>query len=602
MARMPSRVGAALAALVIVGTGFGPAVGVVRAADVATSISLVSATDPAYLGTNVWYVAQVNPAGAIGIVYFESSTNGVDWATTAYHEVLPDGSATGGERVDGSEPLGLRTIRARFEGNPGWAPSTSTNTLSQTVARRASSFTLFSASPSSVDAHLIVPGTPVRLWAQTIGTNEAIVFEEWTPTGWNLLADQMSIQTGGSYYADVGPLGEGGHTLRARFDGNTYFTPSEATITVDIPKGTTGIGYYIPPEVQANHTFEASVVVQSGIAAVPVTGDLTITDTTTGVVLATSSDGGFGGQIGPVALGPHVLVIDYAGDPNWMPATSGPINVNVLPDAVEATGVGVSRTLFYPVKDGYRDSVSAKGNRLEPASVSIRVLNSVGRVVRSAAIPTATGAYGWSWNGKNSAARLQPAGKYRIVQTLRDAGGTLKTVTSRITLSLKRLHYFTKTYTKVGAAFSAKGQAGVGSVRTTGSRFYRGVVLRSGYADTNGGTGWSAVGYAWTLPSAVVYKSITVRAYGLSIKQTAIAKLGVWNWTTCPQTTGTWYVDCFERWREIVYTTAWYSRAVSITTNRRGKTVRSSVWLEAGQLGKADIGKVGLTVKYGVLR
>jgi len=602
MAGARGRARAAFAALLLVGSILGPGVGAVRAVDTPTTVTLLSLTDPAYRGTTVSYAAQVTPAGAQGVVYFDWTTDGTTWTGSASAVVQSDGSASAGEYMATDQPLGLRTVRAHFAGFPGWAESFSSNTIDQTVARQASSIDSFQAWASTPFVTVLVPGTPIRLSVGTTFTGDAIVFEEWNGSSWDPLPGAISTIVPGSYYANVGPLGEGSHQLRARFAGSDMFEPSEATITVPISKGATTVNSTVPAAVQANHAFHVDAVVGSGVGDVPQTGSLTITDTGTSTVLGTGSDGSFVGDVGPLSLGPHTLTIDYAGDSNWQPATSGPISVSVVPDAVEVTGVGVSFATFYPVHDGYRDTVAARGNRLETASVSIKVLNSAGHTVRTATIPAGSGAYSWSWNGKNRSSTLQPAGRYRIVQTLRDTSGTTLSVTSRVTLSLKRLHYLTKTYTKYGSAYSAKGQAGIGSVRTTGSRFPRGVVLRSGFASTSGGNGWAAVGYGWTLPAAVKYTSIAVKAYGLTAKRGGIAVLGAWNWGLCPSAAGTWYVDCFGRWREILYSTAWYSRTVSLISNRHGRTVRSAVYLPAGELGKADIGKMALTVRYAILR
>jgi len=51
------------------------------------------------------------------------------------------------------------------------------------------------------------------------------------------------------------------------------------------------------------------------------------------------------------------------------------VSVTVTPDVgVSASGVGVSASTFYPVKDGYRDAVSIRGTLLEPATVAIKIL------------------------------------------------------------------------------------------------------------------------------------------------------------------------------------------------------------------------------------
>jgi hypothetical protein len=45
-------------------------------------------------------------------------------------------------------------------------------------------------------------------------------------------------------------------------------------------------------------------------------------------------------------------VATYTGDANFDPATSDPNTLTIAADLVDATGVGVTYTTFYPSRDG----------------------------------------------------------------------------------------------------------------------------------------------------------------------------------------------------------------------------------------------------------
>ena len=89
---------------------------------------------------------------------------------------------------------------------------------------------------------------------------------------------------------------------------------------------------------------------------------------------------------------------------------------------------GVNYGTFYPVKDNYRDTLKISGNRQEPIAVTIRIYNANNKRVALVTKSEATGAYSYSWNGRDGK-KLLPAGKYRIVQTLVDEAGTTRAVT-----------------------------------------------------------------------------------------------------------------------------------------------------------------------------
>jgi hypothetical protein len=266
--------------------------------------------------------------------------------------------------------------------------------------------------------------------------------------------------------------------------------------------------------------------------------------------------------IPPLSVGTHGFLVTYDGNADYA-ASSKTLTISVAMDLVEATGVGLDATTFYPVVDGYRDVVRAKGTRQEPLSVSVAIYNGAGTRVRLLAASRATGAYGVAWNGRNTAGTLQPSGRYKVVQTLTDAAGTKKAFTSYVTLSRKKIYTYT-TYLN----------------KTT---------------PTKKSTSWA--GWQFTLPSATLYKSMTFQAYARSVNVPG-AELGGWDFRRCAWT-APWSPDCVGSWGSIGFSTAWYSRGLSTTYGRHGAYVRAFV---ATTYGSGVVYKVRLKVTYGVLK
>lgn len=103
---------------------------------------------------------------------------------------------------------------------------------------------------------------------------------------------------------------------------------------------------------------------------------------------------------------------------------------------------GNSRNLgtFYPaVKPS---SVYAKFSAVEGLRVTAAVKNTEGKTVRSAVALTPDDAAPpgttWEWNGKNNAGKVVPNGKYTIVLTGTDMGGTRTSLTWDVTVATQK--------------------------------------------------------------------------------------------------------------------------------------------------------------------
>jgi hypothetical protein len=320
--------------------------------------------------------------------------------------------------------------------------------------------------------------------------------------------------------------------------------------------------------LQTHHPFTLTATVTgSGLPdpAPDVTGTVTFRDELNGTgtdLPPVAIDGGQAVlEIASLAVGTHTFRATYGGDTSYGGSVSVDVAVVVAADTVEASGVGLSLSKFYPVVDHYKDTVAARGNRLEPISVAIAVKNSSGKTVRKASISLGTGAYSWSWNGKSTAGTLQPAGTYVVVQTLKDAYGS-KVVKTSISLSRKKLYWRTHTATKT-------------------------MSQRSWMAGDRSAAGWS-----FTVPSAVVYGSLTAKTYAKGNAAILVRNGGCGG--------SAWTASCYDVWKTF-NSSSWAWRSVSTS----GKTHVSSthrVRVVVAALGSTYVQKVRIVLKWAVLR
>jgi hypothetical protein len=551
--------------------------GRVFAADVETTTTLVVNQQLVYRGEVASFEVHVEPNPGSGQVRVEVSADGTIWNISDSGSLDSTGTASLGHVTSISDPEGLRYVRARFLGVTGFQASMSAS-AQQTISRRPTTVEGYGL---SAPGHLaIVPATsPVRLSARLVGieADSTVEFAEQTPDGWTILATGFKPYSTQYAQADIPGLALGEHTLRARYPGSDYYLPSEQVIVYTVAKGRTNPVVSGPLEVQANHEFELFVGLGYLDAGVQPSGTFTVKHVETGASVYSGDPGG-SVAVSAKPLGTHHFVGNYSGDDNFAESSGSPWTVTVVPDTVEVTNVGVSYLTFYPIKDGYRDTTVVRGTRLEPLSVAIRVYSSTNTLVRSASIGRAAGVYSYSWNGRTSTGALLASGWYRVVQTLTDAAGTRKAVTTNVYLSWKKLIYKTGYVTKYGSAISSKGTTGSGRVV---------ISTTSGYArlSASGYPNWAGVGYQFTLPSATVYKSLWFQIYVKGGLTAPANEFGMQNFKECPLTVGDWNAACFDRWEGAVGAPsgapAWASTAGSVTFNRSGRTVRGLVSVNA---------------------
>jgi hypothetical protein len=345
-----------------------------------------------------------------------------------------------------------------------------------------------------------------------------------------------------------------------------------ALATIDIAVTTS------PNPVQTHHPVLLSANLTGGGTGEPLSGQFEWRNGDTGALIATRDQNDISLTYPTLPVGTYHYTLTYTGDSTRAASTSPVYVLTVIPDAVDASNVGTQFPRFYPVTDGYRDTVAIKGTRLESLAVAIHLFDSNGVQVRSFSVPMGTGTYSQAWNGRNSAGTLLPAGMYMVVQTLTDSYGVKKNVITNLALSHAKLVQYTKDVTLDGSAISASGHGAGGSVT---------VSTAGGYVKLSAGSSWAIAGWEFYVPAATVYKSVSVLVYAKAGRSVPPTYLGMQDFVACPRVSGgDWSESCFANWTGVGNTTnstAWYATpATSSSAYRSGRYVRGMVTVRYG--------------------
>lgn len=389
-------------------------------------------------------------------------------------------------------------------------------------------------------------------------------------------------------------LSPGTHELVAVYVGNEEYGPSEsapASVVVGIATKTTLTWV---PDSATNST---TVTIRATVAAD--TGDVTggtlsITDAFDGATLAAGTLGGGTSSVaftGKLAVGTHAITATYSGAGDLGPSDATLAHVVLKDSTVAVSGLGVQYSVFYPVTDGYRDTVAIRGKLAEPATVVITIKNSSGKVVRSANLGLRqTGSYAYTWNGRYSTGTLLPAGTYTVYQKITDTVGNSTQPRWSVVLSLKKLVWYSHTITKPGYQYYGYWKGGTAWLSTSRSSYSGGVRLSSGNAAV-------AVRYPFALRTATVYKTLYLKVLGRSPNGT-YAWEGLWNRTWGGSTN----LGSYEA-RKIGPSYKWYTYGFDPTTHRSGRTVYGVVAaVNDGAVRTFDIAKVQLSYRYALLK
>ena len=553
----------------------------------------------AYNDEGLLYGAAVHPGPGVAsdITWWRSRDGGPEEAFATTPVVIQNGDTFSFfSQPAGTLAPGSYLIHATWPGTPNWGPSTSP-TVPLEITRRPVIMTLDAAPTSDV------PGGSSTLTARvrvedpptSYAVPGSVEFHETTGGEDVLLGSSPLSFVGGPLEWTQATFGlsdltDGSHTYEARFAGATLLAPGSASTSVVIgPQWSTVVTEVAPDPVLTTAQATATVRIFTGRDSPAATGTLVLKQSPSGTVIGTTTVNGPGPYafVLPVfPAGVQHLVAEYSGDVDFVPSSSPIVDLTIVPDLVDASGVGVAYTSFYPVKDGYRDTLLIIGRRNEPASVVIRVYNAGNKLMKSFSVPSAAGAYSVTWTGRSSAGAMLPTGTYKVTQTLTDTAGMHLVVTSKVALSGKKIVYYTRTITKLASSVSSVGHAGTG----------RGIAYADHSIKVDARSGWAAAGWQFALPSATVYSKISFGLYGFT--GVPPGSIGVEDFRACGYSSS-WDISCFARWKSVGFTKAWSTISMSPTYNRHGRAVRAVL---SQYIGSSKVYKVRLVVRYGILK
>ena len=359
----------------------------------------------------------------------------------------------------------------------------------------------------------------------------------------------------------------GTHTIKAEYDGDATYAPSEAQRTIEVgPRPVTVTLDLSGPNDASGATARRGDVVTAtvDVADHGTTGALAVSGGTVDIKV--------GGVVkGTITLPATTIDLDTAA---WAPGTNSVVAAfnpgaatdhaagasAVFPIFIKLGSASVQYSTFYPYKDGYRDTVALRGVRFQSATVAVKIVSSTGKTVRTLSVPLGSGAWSVAWNGRNTAGTVVAAGKYKVLSTI--AVGTAKqTLTTYTTVSAKRLYTYTKALKKDYAHRSAQGTY--------------------------------SVAWQFTLPSATVYKKLVFAVYA---KSAVTGYFGPHDFTWCAKSD--WDVNCMNPYGKIGTGFAWRSVTGKVTANRSGTYVR----LYAMATTRTNLKYGRVTVTYGVLK
>jgi hypothetical protein len=422
-----------------------------------------------------------------------------------------------------------------------------------------------------LSVHASVPAPPPT-FAELVGGQEIVIGEAtWQDAGTvNGVPQRIANWL-------IEEPAEGTHAYLAIFPATETFDGLRLTLDVAVERVTMTIAVAsdVNP-VQTNHEVVLYPVMEGGGTGSALTGEFEWRNPDSGTLLATRPADDYFLRFSSLPPGAHHFTVHYTGDPHRAAVTSPSFTLTVTDDTVEVSGVGLQFTRFYPVSDGYRDTVAIRGTRLESASVAIKVTGPTGGTVRTASLPAGSGAYSYAWNGRTTAGALLPAGRYTVRQTLSDGQGATNVVTSSVVLEHAKLVTKTAYVSRKGSAISVQGRSGDGTVTVSTS---------GGYTKLTASSGWSSVGWEFLIPGAVIYNSVSVEINARAGFSVPPSQLGIQNFNACPRGPE-WDTSCFERWTNVGVaggSQRWYATSGSSSgVYRAGQYVRGLIVVDFG--------------------
>ncbi|HET9520001.1 MAG TPA: FlgD immunoglobulin-like domain containing protein [Candidatus Limnocylindrales bacterium] len=376
----------------------------------------------------------------------------------------------------------------------------------------------------------------------------------------------------------------GGAELRAEYDGVWYTAYSNILFVQGQGPSVTTLEL-VSSSVLEGKPFQVRVSVWNVAADAPGNfGTIVIRDVGPDAIVGTVTlDGNPETMTIPsLSAGQHELVAEFGGIGTAVfPSVSDPLVIDVVPDtAVEAENLVVTPDTFYPVADGYGDTISISGTTLEPASVSIRVYTAKGLVVRVLRLGPVSGDFASSWDGRNGAGTLLAAGTYRVELRVRDARGNVIARNRWVTLSWRKVSWITTSITKTGASYSWSAKGGSGWISKSASPYTNGVRI-SGGPDSSG---YAIARWSYTLKSALAYKGLKIEVLGRGTERArAILAFG-------QDAVGSLIGPSYR----------WWSRSGEVAGHVNDRVVLLDVEADGPMPGAFDVAKTRVTYTYAV--
>jgi hypothetical protein len=472
-----------------------------------SSVEVVSSLDPAPRSVPITFTATVlpNPGGG-----------SIEWLIdgTAVETVVLDGAGTA-THIDSFDTPPDHTVVARFTGSATY--------------RSMSSL----AFDQRVVGDLVVVSVETPQSPMPLGEVVATIRVTPNPGGGSIvynpqfgLEHTVPLGPDGSVDVDLGVYTSPGvYAWQFRFTGSGIYgtartdywleiaQPSSTTVASNVSTATAGelpvvlTGTVVLPQIYTS--LQGTVTFHDVVGGVPVDlGPVSIAPSSLTATFSSSN----------LRVGTHTITAVYSGEGHSvLPSTSAPIVVVVAADkGVNATLVP-SLATFYPYKDLFRDTSRLGGKLNERATVTIRLYNSSNVLKRSWALGWKNpGGYYATWNGRTAAGSALPAGKYKVVASLKDARGNTRKLTAYVTISWRKAIWKSVSVTRYGDQLTY-----YVDIADQGQLYYspdypRGRILDSG-SMIRGCVGCGFVGgrYVWTLASgALEYRSIYIQVRG----------------------------------------------------------------------------------------
>lgn len=262
------------------------------------------------------------------------------------------------------------------------------------------------------------------------------------------------------------------------------------------------------------------------------------------------------------------------------------------------TGVTGANVTFYPKANGYHNTFTPTVVLSAPRRLTLTIRNSHG-VLRTIETDKAFGRQSLTWNGRNQANTLVPAGRYTWTLTASARNGSTQTTPSmNVTVSFKVLVNKSASVSKYGidAWGAAASDTSCGTPDAKDSSFYpQGLWLLDACIDPNQ---LVVAFYRFTLPAAVQYRSIQLMTYGNTINVPTVLR-----GSARDPKTGNFALTGGAKVASI--NNSWYNLGtMNAAIYAAGGVVTTGVFVttESGNTSDFDIGQVTLLVNYTVLQ